>query len=577
MNILMLTAYPPVLNVHGGGVRMFHNIRLLAERHDVRVISFVENQEDCERLRALDMCESVTAVLRKPLQWAERSSRYPWEVQEFGTPEMQAAIEKAFHDEPVDVLQCEYFQMAQFWRPDVFTLLTQIEVQSAVAYDSWCNETHPLRKLKRYFEWRAFLRYDKEAVNRFDRVITMTEKDAAFLKSHAPSADIQAIPIGIDLTEYQPRQEQPNETLQILLFGNFRHTPNAEAARFISEKVAPQLPDLRFSIVGPNLSPIGAPANVSFRGYVDDIQALYRRPNTIIATPLFLGNGQRVKVLEAFAMGCPVVTTHRGAEGFPARDGIECLLASTAQEFAGGIRRLADSVELRRSLGNAARRMIENEFSWNTIGAKLLGVVGAAPTNQSQSNAGNSGWKAAGTRFWGIPNPESPVPALAISRPRIAGVRQGEHRAFIEDSAKPGEPVGFLAGFTNVAPAAALSIRAQIEFHEESPILHLQRAHWLNETSDSVQLAFGETKELVLAVSPQPGSLAIPEYNPAANGNRPLARAIGENRQSVYARVILNIRSRTYPDGTGYTKYFDFELFRDGLGWLHRAVDAATK
>src|SRR5262245_54505941 len=67
MNVLMLTAYPPVLHMHGGGVRMYHNIRLLAEKHSVRVISFVENDEERELLRTLNgVCELVTAVRRVP-------------------------------------------------------------------------------------------------------------------------------------------------------------------------------------------------------------------------------------------------------------------------------------------------------------------------------------------------------------------------------------------------------------------------------------------------------------------------------------------------------------------------------
>ena len=67
MNILLLTAYAPVLHMHGGGVRMFHNIRILAARHNVRVISFVENNDEREMLRSLDgICESVIPIPRVP-------------------------------------------------------------------------------------------------------------------------------------------------------------------------------------------------------------------------------------------------------------------------------------------------------------------------------------------------------------------------------------------------------------------------------------------------------------------------------------------------------------------------------
>jgi hypothetical protein len=95
MNILFLTAYPPVLHMHGGGVLMFHNIRILAEKHSVRVISFVESDEEREMLHSLDgICESVTAVRRVPDFRPHWLSLLPFLVREFSTPEMYQAVEK---------------------------------------------------------------------------------------------------------------------------------------------------------------------------------------------------------------------------------------------------------------------------------------------------------------------------------------------------------------------------------------------------------------------------------------------------------------------------------------------------
>src|SRR5436305_11707248 len=97
MNILVLTAYVPVLHMHGGGVRMFHNIRILAQQHSVRVISFVESEAERELLRSLDgICESVTAVNRVPDFRPHWLSVLPFLVREFSTPEMYAAIENEF-------------------------------------------------------------------------------------------------------------------------------------------------------------------------------------------------------------------------------------------------------------------------------------------------------------------------------------------------------------------------------------------------------------------------------------------------------------------------------------------------
>ena len=121
MNVLMLTAYPPVLDMHGGGVRMYHNIRILSQKHRVRVISFVESDEDRERLNTIrNVCESVKAIRRVPDFRPHWISLQPFMVREFGTPAMYSAVDAAFRSERVDVLQCEYLQMAQFRRPGTF-------------------------------------------------------------------------------------------------------------------------------------------------------------------------------------------------------------------------------------------------------------------------------------------------------------------------------------------------------------------------------------------------------------------------------------------------------------------------
>ena len=140
------------------------------------------------------------------------------------------------------------------------------------------------------------------------------------LRSYAPAAKVRAIPIGIDPQEFSPHAEESGREMIVLFLGNFQHSPNVEAVHFLLQHIAPRFPELRFVISGSPLLPeFKSTANVSFPGYVPDARKLYRRPNTIVVAPLFSGTGQRVKLLEAFAMACPVVSTTVGAMGFPDR------------------------------------------------------------------------------------------------------------------------------------------------------------------------------------------------------------------------------------------------------------------
>jgi len=377
MNILMLTAYPPVLEMHGGGVRMFHNIRILAEKHSVRVISFVENDVEREMLRSVEeICELVIPVKRVPDFRPHWLSVLPFLVREFSTPEMYRMVDSEFRRKRVDVLQCEYLQMAQFHRRTALTILTILETLSDNAFDAFQTATDPVERLRLFYRWMSILRYETLMTRKFDRVVTMTATDAEYLRSYSPQADIRAIPIGINPREYAPSPEEPAHRPEVLFLGNFRHLPNVEAAEFLVERIAPLFPDLHFIIPGSFVPDhLRSDGNVHFPGYIPDTRVLYHTPNTIVAAPLFSGRGQRVKLLEAFAMACPVITSSLGASGFPIRDGREALIADNAEGFASALRRLLSSEELRRDLGNNARKMIMREFTWERISEDLLKCV----------------------------------------------------------------------------------------------------------------------------------------------------------------------------------------------------------
>ena len=356
---------------------MFHNIRILAARHNVRVISFVENDDEREMLHSLDrICESVIAIQRVPDFRPHWLSVLPFLVREFSTPEMYRAVESEFQRDKVDVLQCEYLQMAQFHRRGVFTVLTLLDAPSANAYEEFREAVDVVQKLRSYYRWMATLRYETLMVRKFERVVTMTENDADHLRSYSPNANIRAIPIGIDPEEFEPWPEKTDQPIRVLFVGNFRHTPNIKGAEFLVERIAPHFPDVQFMISGSHVPDhFRNRPNVHLSGYVSDIRALYCRPNTIVATPLFSGTGQRVKLLEAFAMGCPAITSSLGAAGFPVKNGVEALIADTAEDFTAALRQLVSSEQMRRQLGENARRMIVRDFSWQRIGQQLLDLV----------------------------------------------------------------------------------------------------------------------------------------------------------------------------------------------------------
>ena len=377
MNILVLTAYPPVLGSHGGGVRMFHNIRILASRHSVHLIAFAESDEDRDRIADLtNLCASVAVVDRRvegaPNPW----SLVPGAIAMFSVDLMRRKAHDAVRRHRIDVIQCEYLPMVQFRDPEVFTVLTAHEAVSANARQELRASTDPIEKLRLYYRWMSMLRYEVKAVRGVDRVVTMTREDADYLRSYVPAADIRSIPIGVDSGWYAPNAEDIELPVRAVFLGNFRHPPNVEAVRFLVEHIIPSFPDVSFEIVGGDLPDglLDGSGAVSVEPR-SDTRPLYVGPNTIVLAPLFSGTGQRVKLLEAFAMGMPVVTTRLGARGFPLTEGADLLIGDSPEGFRNALGKLAGSSELRRELGSRARRKIVGEMDWERLEERFLEVV----------------------------------------------------------------------------------------------------------------------------------------------------------------------------------------------------------
>jgi glycosyltransferase involved in cell wall biosynthesis len=160
---------------------------------------------------------------------------------------------------------------------------------------------------------------------------------------------------------------------EIVFSGNLEYHPNFSAVRFFARQVWPGLrrrwPQLVWRLVGKSPGAVaklvaGDP-RIQLSGPVEDAVAELARAQVAIV-PLLAGSGTRFKILEAWAAALPVVSTSIGAEGLPVRDGEHLLLADTAVTFAEAISRLLTCKDLRESVGNSGRLLLEKEFTWKS-------------------------------------------------------------------------------------------------------------------------------------------------------------------------------------------------------------------
>ena len=204
---------------------------------------------------------------------------------------------------------------------------------------------------------------------RFSLVLATSQADAELVRAIAPRASVAVYPNALPPTPLPA----PIDDEAIVFSGNMEYHPNVIAVRFFRREVWPRLRDrwplLVWRLVGKNPVAVrrftaGDPRIEVAGPVVDAVCELAR--SRVAVVPLLTGSGTRLKILEAWAAGLPVVSTTIGAEGLPVRDGETALLADGAEAFAAAVTRLLTCKELRQRIGSAGRIVLEKEFTWET-------------------------------------------------------------------------------------------------------------------------------------------------------------------------------------------------------------------
>lgn len=173
----------------------------------------------------------------------------------------------------------------------------------------------------------------------------------------------------------------------VLFVGLLYYPPNSDAAQWLVREILPHLqrivPEVRVRLVGspePRITALHRPPAVSVTGRVPSMEPELAAAD-VVAVPIRFGSGTRVKILEAFAHGIPVVSTRLGAEGLHAVDGRELLLADTAEDFARAVARLVTDQQLRTRITSAARELFDARHTWAHSRAAVLEVAGPELTH----------------------------------------------------------------------------------------------------------------------------------------------------------------------------------------------------
>jgi len=233
---------------------------------------------------------------------------------------------------------------------------------------------------------RRMLRFEEQAIRRFDGVLAVSDADRETFSRLYPGAatrPIHVVPTGVDTAFFAPSSTEPDTSSpaasrSLIFTGSMDWLPNEDAMLFFCRDILPLIraeePDVTLSIVGraptPAVRRLAAEQGVHVTGRVDDVRP-YMRDAAVYVVPLRIGGGTRLKIFEAMAMRKAVVSTVVGAEGLPVTGGDHLLLADEPRGFARGVVRLLRDLDKRRSVEQAARQLVVSKYDWSVVAADL--------------------------------------------------------------------------------------------------------------------------------------------------------------------------------------------------------------
>jgi GT2 family glycosyltransferase len=383
LRVLFVSPYPICPPVHGGGVFMYQTLRELAKLSTVHVVAMLDAPSQAsaqEELRSF--CASAEFLVRPPTP-ASLGSMRPHAVSEFANDDLDWLIHRQIYLRQIDVVQLEYTPLGQYARAyrHIPTILFEHDIYFQSIARGLAHMPGTLARIKARYEYLRALRYELGMLRRCDRVQVCTRENGDYLAGFLPRirGRLQAgLRAGIDTKRYEfsPGGREP---FTMLFLGSFRHEPNIVALDWFVNAVLPRIvarrPEARLVVVGSDAPPRHpyadrAPA-VEIRGFVEDIREPLTR-YAVFVCPVRSGSGVRVKLLEAFASGIPVVSTRIGAEGLARQHGEFCLLADQPEAFAEKVLQVFDDPALAAEMAARARAEVVANWDMAAITARLV-------------------------------------------------------------------------------------------------------------------------------------------------------------------------------------------------------------
>ena len=393
--ILFLAHLLPYPLQGGGQIKSYHTLRLLSERYDVTLSCLIRTGDaNTDVAPLLRLCADALHRF-----WLKRDrlanvrdatvaliTGCSFIVVRDDVSGVRSHVEYALNHGDYSAIHIDHLQMAQFLPadvpPNVKVVLDQHNVEHRVV--KRLSETPGANPLMRWYagiEWKKLRDFEVAALRRADVTLAVSDTDRDAFLALAPdlSGKIETVPIGVD-TDYFTVAERNMDADTLLSIGTMNWLPNVDGLAWFVRDVLPLVretePDARVLVVGANPAPevvaLGRrDPGIVVAGTVPDVRP-YAAHCGVFIVPLRSGSGMRVKILNALAMGLPVVSTPLGAEGIAVTHGENILLADTPRAFADAVLSVLRDRDFGDRLGSSGRTLVTQSYGWNATRKRLF-------------------------------------------------------------------------------------------------------------------------------------------------------------------------------------------------------------
>ena len=390
MKILLLCNKPPYPASEGGPMAMNsiitglldagHHVKILAVNSEKFNVKESDIPEDYKKKTGIELIDVDLSV--KPMNaFLNLFTKKSYHVERFISDDFKARLIEVLDKEQFDIVQLEMLYMAPY--VDVIRAHSKAMIvlrAHNVEHKIWeriAKETQsPLKRWYINHLAKTLKEYELNALETVDGIAAITRKDAAFFRKYS-SKPVIDIPFGVYPEEFTPKYEIEGKP-KFYHIGSMNWMPNEEGIRWFINEVLPKtvekVYDFVYHLAGRNmpewLTTMKDP-HIDVVGEVPDAKAFVSN-NDVAIVPLLSGSGIRIKIIEAMAMGKTVITTRVGAEGILYDEDVNIIIAENKAKMVEAIRSINENPQIAVTIGQAARRLVEETYDNRKIIARLL-------------------------------------------------------------------------------------------------------------------------------------------------------------------------------------------------------------